>query len=198
MRKWGLLWIDNLNEASTTIATMFARKVAGNLDGAFRAILKQAGFTVQFKPTRGMVQAYRATVASQVNLIRSIAPQFLTDVQSSVWASVMQGADMHTLSTGLRRVYGVTWRRAALIARDQNAKAKAIMEEQRRSELGITEAIWHHSHAGKEPRPTHVAMHGKRYQIKLGMFDTDVNKYVWPGTEINCRCTSSAIIPGID
>ena len=142
-----------------------------------------------------MTSSYRAIVAENVNLIRSIPRQFLKDVESAVWTSAMSGAAMHQLSTEIRAKYGVTYRRAALIARDQNAKAKAVMEEARRSELGIQTAIWQHSHAGKKPRPTHVAMHGKTYEIAKGMWDADEGKYVWPGVLINCRCTSKAVIP---
>jgi uncharacterized protein with gpF-like domain len=90
----------------------------------------------------------------------------------------------------------VTHRRAALIARDQNAKAKAAIERAEREELGITEAVWQHSHAGVEPRPTHVAMDQQRYTVTQGMWDSEVQKYIWPGTEINCRCTDRAVIPG--
>jgi uncharacterized protein with gpF-like domain len=53
--------------------------------------------------------------------------------------------------------------------------------------LGITEGIWLHSHAGRTPRPTHVAMNGKRYLISKGMWDSAVKKFIWPGEEINCR-----------
>lgn len=69
------------------------------------------------------------------------------------------------------------------------------MEEARRQEIGIEEAMWQHSHAGKKPRPTHVAMHGKIYQISEGMWDPAEQKRIWPGQLINCRCTSRAIIP---
>jgi len=37
-----------------------------------------------------------------------------------------------------------------------------------------------------------------RYNIATGWFDPDARKYIWPGTEINCRCVSKAVIPGLD
>jgi SPP1 gp7 family putative phage head morphogenesis protein len=159
------------------------------------AAFKRSGFTVEFKPTRASMQAYRAVAAENVGLIKSIPQEYLTDVQSNVWESVKAGADLSTLSKNLRETYGVAARRAAFIATDQNNKAKAIIEDTRRNELGIQEAIWQHSHAGKVPRHTHVRMNGKTYKIGVGMYDSAVKKYVWPGTEPNCRCTSRAIIP---
>jgi SPP1 gp7 family putative phage head morphogenesis protein len=197
MRRWGKRWIRRLNNASDDIATAFANEHRRNLDGMFKRRLKEAGFTVAFEPTAGMAQVYRAVIAENVNLIKSIPQQFLKDVESSVWQAVMTGGKLGALTSGIQRAYGVSFKRAAFIARDQSSKAKAVMEEQRRSELGIKEAVWMHSHAGKVPRPTHVAMNGKRYVIKAGMYDPAVKKNIWPGTEINCRCTSRAIIPAL-
>ena len=70
------------------------------------------------------------------------------------------------------------------------------MTRARQDELGITEAIWVHSGAGKHPRPTHVAMNGKKYDVNKGMWDPAVKRWIFPGEEINCRCISRSIIPG--
>lgn len=188
-------WIDRFNRASDDIAEAFASRAQRSFNVSFKKRLRRAGFTVKFRPTARTVGAYRAVVAENVNLIRSIPQKFLTEVQSIVWVDVMKGSDLHTLSQTIKKRYGITARRAAFIATDQNAKARAVMEEARRSELGITEAIWIHSKAGKEPRPTHVAMDGQRYNIKQGMWDSAVERYVWPGTEPRCRCVSRSILP---
>jgi SPP1 gp7 family putative phage head morphogenesis protein len=194
LKRWGDDWRSRLDDASTEIASSFAGRARRNLDAVFRKRLKDAGFVVKFRPTTQMVSAYRAVISENVNLIKSIAPQFLKGVETAVWDAVMKGSNLAQLSAKIEHHYRVSHKRAAFIARDQNAKARAVMEEARRSELGITEAIWLHSHAGKEPRPTHVAMHGKKYEIKRGMYDSAVGEYVWPGTLPNCRCTSRAVI----
>jgi uncharacterized protein with gpF-like domain len=105
---------------------------------------------------------------------------------------------MHALSVDLRETYGITRERAALIAGDQNAKAKATIERTRRQEIGVTHAIWMHSAGGKVPRKTHVKMDGKAYLISAGMWDSDEGAYVLPGELINCRCTSKAVLPAVD
>lgn len=196
MKVWGRLWLKRFDEMAKEIALLFADRTQRHLDVAMRKRLRDAGFTVRFRPSERMVSAYRAIVAENVNLIRSIPRQFLKDVESSVWSAVMRGGSMSELSTELRAKYGITYRRAALIARDQVNKSKSVMENARRAEIGITEATWVHSHAGKQPRPTHLKMHGKRFKIADGMYDSAEGKYVQPGELINCRCTSRAIIPG--
>lgn len=194
LKKWGKLWQKKLDDMSAQLSRSFALRNASATQTAMRDSFARVGFTVKFKSTKGSLDAYHSTIAENVNLISSLGQKFNTDIASSVWQSVNRGADMATLSTSLQKVYGVSYRRAALIARDQNHKAKALLENTRRMELGITEARWQHSTAGKEPRPEHVAFSGKTYQLAKGAYLE--KKWVWPGSEINCRCTSKAIIPG--
>lgn len=196
--KWGRKWVRQFDELSADLSKKFAHKAFAVTQTQMKAAFRDAGFTVRFQPTPGSVSAYQAVAAEQVNLIRSIPAQYLKDVQSKVWASVMKGSDLHTLSADLRKTYDITAKRAALIARTSNAQAKAIIEKTRREELGITHAIWMHSAGGKVPRATHVAMDGKPYLISQGMWDSAEGAYVLPGELINCRCSSKAVIPAFD
>ena len=50
-----------------------------------------------------------------------------------------------------------------------------------RPDLRIREAIWMHSHAGKKPRPEHVKMDGKTYNITKGMWDPHEKKRIFRG-----------------
>lgn len=194
MRYLGKRWQRRFDRMSKDIAEMFATRAQTDLDFAFRKRLREAGFTVRFKPTERMVSAYRAVVAEQVNLIRSVPQQFLKDVEGAVWRSALKGGAAYDLSKEISAKYGIAARRAAFIARDQSGKARTTFDDARRIELGIEFAIWRHSRAGKHKRPTHVAMDGQRYQIKKGMWDPALGKYVWPASEPGCRCTSRAVI----
>ncbi len=111
---------------------------------------------------------------------------------------VQTGGNLQQITRQLHARYTITRKRAAFIAHDQNSKAIASMTRARQEELGMEEAIWLHSHAGKEPRPTHLANSGKKYKIAEGWFDPDpkVQEHIWPGQLINCRCVSKPIVPG--
>lgn len=198
LRKWGGLWVSRFDDLSLDLGKKFASKSFSITQTQLRAALKDAGFTVKFAPTPGSAAAYQAVVAEQVNLIKSIPAEYLKSVESQVWTSVMKGGDMHELSVKLRKSYGISRDRAAFIARDQNNKAKAIIEQARRQELGIVKAVWQHSAGGKVPRKTHVALSGKAYIISQGAYDSDVGEYVLPGQLPNCRCTSRAVIPAFE
>lgn len=197
MRRLSRRWLKRFDDVATEMAKHFSTSVANRSDSALRAGLKKAGWTVQFKMTPAMRDALDAVTAENVGLIKSIASEHLTDVQGILMRSVARGHDLHMMSKELQERYGVTKRRAALIARDQNNKANAIIVKTRQKELGIVEAIWMHSTAGKHPRPTHVAMNGKRYPVAEGMFDSDEGRNVQPGELINCRCFSKSVIPGL-
>lgn len=197
MRRLSKRWQRNVDEAAPELAKYFAKAVKDRSDRQLARILRQHGMSVQFKMTRPMRDVMGATVAEQVALIRSIPQKYFTEIEGHVMRSVAAGRDLAQLTDKLHEAYGVTRRRAAFIARDQNNKATATLTRTRQLELGIGEAIWVHSHGGKVPRPRHLAYNGKRYDVAKGapVGDDDGN-FVHPGEEINCRCVSRSVVLG--
>ena len=110
--------------------------------------------------------------------------------------SVSRGRDLGTLTKELQQRYGVTRRRAAFIALDQNNKATSAMQSARQRALGIRRGRWRHSHAGKEPRISHVKADGKEFDLDKGMFID--GEWIMPGQKIRCRCGWEAILPGLE
>jgi len=190
-------WEGRFEEFGKTWARGFTAASVGSADRAMAAALKRAGFTVKFTISAKVREIVTASVASNVQLIKSIPAEYLTQVQGHVQRSVMAGRDLGTLSKALVEQFGVTKKRAALISRHQNNMATASVQRARQEELGITEAIWLHSAGGRQPRPTHVTQSGKPYKISEGWLDPATDKHIWPGTEINCGCVSKSIIPGL-
>lgn len=189
-------WLAAFEEAAPLLAKYFATAANRRSDDVLAKILRDGGFSVRWQMTQAMRDVVEATTAENVGLIRSIPEKYLGQVEGMVMRSISTGRDMGTLAKGLQKEFGVTKSRAALIARDQNNKATANMNRVRTLELGITTAIWRHSAAGKQPRPTHVANNGKTYDVKKGWYDPAVKEYIHPGQLINCRCVSIPIIPG--
>jgi SPP1 gp7 family putative phage head morphogenesis protein len=190
-------WSSRFADFAISWSRKFTSDAAAGADRAFSAALRKAGFTVKFQMTAAANDVMQATIGEQVGLIKSIPEQYLKDVEGDVMRSVQTGRDLAGLTADIERNYGVTHRRAAFIARDQNNKATATITRVRQQELGIEEAEWLHSAGGRQPRPTHVANSRKRYNIREGWLDPATNKRIWPGTEINCRCVAKSIIPGL-
>lgn len=193
LRELAERWIAKFDDYAPRIAEAYLTSMFKASDSAFRMALKDAGWAVEFKMTPTVRDAFQASLAENVGLIKSIPEQYLTQVEGVVMRSYSAGRDLETMVKDLRELYPKAARRAELIARDQSNKANATINRARQMELGITEAIWMHSHAGKTPRPSHVAANGKRYKIAEGCYID--GEYILPGTEINCRCTSRAVLP---
>ncbi len=188
-------WKKNFNEAAPLLAKWFATKAYKRSSKRLQKILKDSGISVQFKMTKAQRDIFHATVNQNVSLIKSIPSQYLTQVEGLVMRSVQVGGDLSTLTHQLEKHFGVTNKRAALIARDQNVKTTSALNRARQLELGIDEAIWVHSHAGK-PRPTHLKMDGQRYNIKKGMWDSHEKAWIQTGQLINCKCFNRPVIKG--
>lgn len=189
-------WQKKFDESAELLGDFFARDVEDRSSRTLRKILKDAGWSVRFRMTPAMRDVFEATVNQNVALIRSIPQQYLADVEGLVQRSVQTGRDVGGLTADLEKRYAITRRRAALIARDQNNKATSTFNRVRQQELGIEKAVWMHSHAGETPRPTHVKMDGREYEVAKGMWDPAEGEYIWPGQLISCRCTSRAVVPG--
>lgn len=181
-------WDMRFARAADALARWFAQKVQDRSDVQLRQILREAGFSIDWKMTAVMRDIMNATVSQQVGLIRSIPARYLGQVEGLVMRSVTTGRDVAGLMADLQKQFGVTRRRAALIARTQNNMATASMTRARQLEAGITEAIWVHSLGGREPRPTHLraGKERQRYDVSKGWFDPHEGRYIFPGELINC------------
>ena len=192
----GKRWQDAFDKAAEGLAGYFAKDVDRRSTAELHRILKKSGVTVKFTMTPAMRDVFDATINQNVALIKSIPKQYLADVEGLVQRSVQQGRDLEQLTNGLLDRYDITRKRAKLIARDQNNKATAAFTRARRTELGMFKAVWMHSSAGKELRPAHVAMNGKEFDIRKGMWDSHEKAWVQPGELINCRCLSRPVVEG--
>ena len=186
-------WTKRFEDYAPKLAEAYLQGMFKASDSAFRQALKEAGWTVEFKMTPAVRDAFNASLEENVGLIRSIPEKYLQQVEGTVMRSYSAGRDLATMVKELKQLYPAASHRAELIARDQSNKANAVVNRARQMELGITEALWMHSHAGKNPRPDHVAADGKRYKIAEGCKIS--GEFIQPGQEINCRCTSRPVLP---
>jgi SPP1 gp7 family putative phage head morphogenesis protein len=186
-------WIARFEESAPKISEAYAKSLANHSDNSFRAALKDAGWATEFKMTPVMTDALNAAIEENIGLIKSIPRKYLDQVQGAVMRSYSVGRDLETMVKEIKAIYPKAAHKAVLIARDQSNKVNAAINRARSLDLGITEAIWLHSHAGKEPRPDHVAANGKRFKIAEGCLIS--GEKIMPGEKINCRCGSRVVLP---
>ncbi len=187
-------WESAFNRLARWLPRKFAERVHKYSDNALDSRLHAQGIRVRFVMTQAMRDAFQAVVNEQVGLIKSLPRRHLDEVQGLVMRSVARGRDARFLSRQLQKRYGVTKRRAELIARDQNNKATSVLQATRQRALGIERGEWMHSHGGKHPRVSHLEADGKEFDLQKGMFID--GEWIMPGEKINCRCVWRPVIPG--
>ncbi len=195
LRKLSKRWQDKFDGMAPKVAESFLKNQFKGTDAAMRQALRDAGWSIEFTMTPAMRDAFEASLAENVGLIRSIPQRYLQEVEGIVMRNYAAGRNLKAMAAEIKSRYEVTANRAVLISRDQSNKANAVVQKARQTELGIKEAVWIHSHAGREPRRTHVAMNGKRYEIAKGMYDSAVKRWVLPGELVGCRCQGRSVLP---
>lgn len=193
MRRLAERWQLQFDWYAPRIAEKYAQRMQDGTDKAFRQALKDAGWAVTFRPTPAIRAALAERITENVGLIKSISEVYFGKIEKAVREGYAKGRDLKSMTDEIYRLGEVTRNRAAFIARDQASKADSVVQNVRRQELGITKAVWMHSRAGHEPRPSHVAASGKEYEIAKGMLID--GEYIQPGYLINCRCTSKSVLP---
>lgn len=188
----------HFQEMEEKVSKKFASLAEKGAAVSLKSILKEEGFTVDFRMTRQLNDILQATVAENVNLIKSIHTMYFDQVQTVIMQAVKNGRDMEYIRKELTERFGVSERKAKIIARDQTNKAMQTISRARALETGITQARWVHIPGAKTSRETHKHFDGKPFDLNKGMYDKDVNKWVMPGELINCNCRFRLIVPSVE
>lgn len=188
-------WLKKWDAFAERLAGWFGQQADATTTASLMAALKDQGFTVQFEKKRLTNAVTRSLIQENVNLIKSIASQYLTNVQGIVLRGMSFGRDVEFIRKELKKRYKITSRRAAFIARDQANKATEAIKRSRAESLGITRARWVHVPGVKTSRRTHQQMDGREYVLAEGMYDSAVGYKVKPGELPGCQCTCRFLIP---
>ncbi|WP_027815215.1 phage head morphogenesis protein [Paraburkholderia bannensis] len=190
-------WRKMFAKRAPDLAREFISKVDRHATNATKqAAVALTGMSVSVKDTLVSNTVLQASVRENVSLIQSIQSEYATDVEGIVMRSVTAGRDLSYVTEQLQQRFGVTRRRAQLIATDQNNKATAQMARVRQLGMGIKKARWLHVGGGKNPRHSHVQANGKVFDLDKGL-KID-GEYIFPGELINCGCVGAPLIPGVD
>ena len=185
--KWG----RKFSSFAEKTAPSFVKGVFGRVVKSRKQAVEEAGFagaplkSLSLKE-QAMDRRVQALIAENVALIKTIPQDCHARIQSMVTRAVAGGQSEASLARDIAKAFGVTERRAGVIARDQTLKATQSIAQTADKEMGITEGVWIHVPGRKSSRPTHVAMNGKKFTLTTGLWDSEVSKWVKPGELILC------------
>ncbi|WP_168990515.1 phage minor head protein [Aureimonas flava] len=134
---------------------------------------------------------YLETVTDRnVGLIRKLARDTSENVRQAVLNAILQGRTAKQLRGDLTDQFGISQRRAKVIARDQIAKVTSDLNQRRHTQAGITHYVWSTSH-DERVRARHRALDGNEYEYGK---PTGAEQGLPPGQPIQCRCVGRAIV----
>lgn len=175
---------DGATAASKTALHSSLAKMTGGLS------LKTSLMTPQLRAV------YKAQVAANVGLIKTIAAEYLKSVEGAVMRSITTGRGLQDLVPALEQYEGYTHRKARNVALDQTRKTYNAINRGRMTAIGIKRFQWVHSGGGAEPRPLHVDMDGEIFSFdNPPIIDERTGERGIPGQAVNCKCT---MIPVFD
>lgn len=159
---------------------------------AFMATAKRAlGINLQAVVTQEDLGDYlRTKAAENAALIQSLSDDVVKRIETAVYQNTIAGNSVTTLRKTLQEQFGITDRRAKLIARDQTSKLNSDLNSTRQQQAGVTTYKWVTSH-DERVRERHRKLDGKSY--KWGEA-TGAENGLPPGQLINCRCVARGIV----
>jgi SPP1 gp7 family putative phage head morphogenesis protein len=123
----------------------------------------------------------------------SLRAGLLGDVSDVIEMAHREGIRVEVLAQELVDRFGVSERRAELIARDQTLKLNGQINKHRQQAAGITKYTWGTS-GDEQVRETHAALDGTT-QSWDSPPEVAPGRFEHPGGDFQCRCVGIPIIP---
>ena len=120
-------------------------------------------------------------------LIRDIIPNVVDWVRNGYNPDLIMDAILNNPNIPASKAQGVLLQITLMV---NNAVQRINMLS-----LGFREATWIHVPGEFTSRETHIKFDRRRFDLQVGLFDTDVSKNVFPGELWWCRCCMKGIIP---
>ena len=142
------------------------------------------------------IENYMVAAAQQnARLIKSIPERYLDQVSNIVIGNMRQGMRPSYIESRLTEQFGVSERRAKLIARDQHSKIQGDVSKLRQEAAGIKYFRWLDADDSRV-RTSHRRCAHKDVGFGKGVYRWDQlpknekGQPIYPGSEINCRCVA--------
>lgn len=198
--------------AQSTLSMAEADSTAAFVSSVNRAVGVDMG---RLMTNEGLQSYLDMAVAENVGLIKSIGSDYFNKIEQTVMDGMRSGESTTVIARRIQTETGSTYKRAKLIARDQISKANSDITRRRQQQAGIARFRWSTSRdervsgnpAGKFPKAKVKCYQIARQDVGYGpgvyLIDKGA-KYageaaLFPGrAHINCRCTLTPLIEGVD
>lgn len=125
-------------------------------------------------------------VEYNIALIQNIPEETLERMRNVVYDGFTEGKTTTRIIKELQHTYGMSRRRAELIARDQTAKLNGQIQKAQQQDAGIEEYIWYTT-GDNRVRSSHRELNGKKFSWNDPP-DVGKGRRCHPGEDYQCRC----------
>lgn len=151
-----------------------------------------------FSNSQQAVDYLEAATFQNAMLITSIPAQYLEQVQNIVMTNMRAGMRPSYIEAQLASQFGITSRRAKMIARDQTAKVQGELNKRKQTAAGFSYFRWVDSH-DQRVRHRHREIADKVTEFGKGVYAwsdlplSDKGEPIFPGSDYQCRCIAIAV-----
>lgn len=203
-------WSDLILSAISTLVSRWSSptvqaagaRIAGefvqsSLKKSERDLKKSAGIDV-FSGNNTLQDYLKASAQQNALLIKSIPAKYLDEVQTLVMANMRSGMRPSYIEKALQEQYGVTQRRAKMIARDQTSKIQGELAEKQQKGAGFEFFKWVDSDDSRV-RHRHRVIDEKVTAYGKGIYRwdnlplSDKGVPIKPGSDYSCRCIARPV-----
>lgn len=189
-----------LKQFSNDRIEAISQKALGKLDKKskeefYKRVAAKTGINVtDLIAKEGMKSTTNALVAETGQWIKTLRDDTFQKFTNNTLFAMSQGESLDTIVNQFDDIASERKNHAKFLARNQVQNYNSITTKIRAQNLGITKAIW--ETAGDERvRPSHEDREGKEFDLAEGLYSDIDGIYLLPGTDYNCRCTYTMIIP---
>jgi len=179
----------------TTTKEMLAKLDKKSKQEFYARVAKSTGINItELIAKEGMKATTNALVAETAQWIKTLRDDTFQKFTNNTLFAMSQGESLDTIVGQFDGIVSERKNHAKFLARNQVQNYNSITTKIRAQNLGITKAIW--ETAGDERvRPSHNDREGKEFDLAEGLYSSLDGLYLLPGTDYNCRCTYTMIIP---
>jgi SPP1 gp7 family putative phage head morphogenesis protein len=145
------------------------------------------------KSTRNINEHIYASVLTSVQEVLKFRNDQFERYKMSIMREAVSGNGYEGLLTAILTQRKPINNLSKLIARNAIKAFNSTLTQKRFEQLGIEKATWVTAN-DKRVRTSHRKLDGKEFDVVKGIKD-DKGDWIKPGSEINCRCISTPIIP---
>lgn len=210
IRKLRGTWVDIAKNDSKELAQLFVNDINRFTRKQMNQILESAGIDIITPEySTAIKKAAQKSARENVELIRTLPKEYFNRIEMDIVHGIERGISQRDIYEYAIKAYGErtkqTEYRAKLIAQNQTARVYGAINRARAEEVGVTEGVWMHASAAREPRPGHVKANGKRFDLRKGLKVDNASKgakkrdirYTFPGDEPNCGCEFRIYLEGV-